>query len=57
MEIWYLETSAVNFFMENRTVDDALATKQLQLNKGRDWRMSPVTLWEILMTSDEVLRE
>ncbi|NOY47453.1 MAG: hypothetical protein GXO84_04515 [Chlorobi bacterium] len=57
MEIWYFETSALNEFMKGRTVEDALATKQLQLNKGREWRLSPVTLWEILMTSDEMRRE
>jgi hypothetical protein len=57
MEIWYFETSAVNAFMEGRSVEDALATRQLQLTKGRDWCLSPVTLWEILMTSDEVRRE
>ena len=34
MEIWYFETSAVNFFMEGHSVEDALATKQLQLSKG-----------------------
>ncbi len=57
MEIWYFETSAVNFFMEGHSVEDALATKQLQLNVGRDWRLSSVTLWEILMTSNEARRE
>lgn len=57
MEIWYFETSAVNFLMESLSVDSALATKQLQLNKGRYWRLSTVTLWEILMTSNEVRRE
>jgi hypothetical protein len=45
MEIWYFETSAVNLFMEGHTVEDALVTKQLQLNKGCDWRLSSVTLW------------
>lgn len=43
--------------MEGHSVEDALATKQLQLNKGRDWRLSSVTLWEILMTSNEARRE
>lgn len=38
-------------------MEDALATKQYQLTKGRDWRLSSVTLLEILMTSDEVQRE
>lgn len=57
MEIWYFETSAVNFLMERLSVEDALATKQFQLNKGRQWRLSPITIWEILMTSDEARRE
>lgn len=57
MDIWYLETSALNEFMTGRTVQDALATKQFQLDKGRDWRLSPVTIWEILMTSNEQRRE
>lgn len=57
MELWYFETSAVNFLVEGRSILDALATKQLQLNQGRDWRISPVTLFEILMTSNEDRRE
>jgi len=57
MEIWYLETSAINEFMKGHTVEDALATKQYQLSKGRDWRLSSTTLWEILMTSDVKRRE
>lgn len=57
MIIWYFETSAVNTLMNKLSLEDALATKHLQLNKGRDWRISPVTLWEILMTSDENLRD
>lgn len=43
--------------MRDHSVEDALATKQYQLTKGRDWRLSSVTLLEILMTSDEVQRE
>ncbi|PCJ39669.1 MAG: hypothetical protein COA71_13590 [SAR86 cluster bacterium] len=57
MNIWYFETSAVNEFMKGRTIQDALATKNFQLDKERDWRLSPVTLWEILMTSNESRRE
>ncbi|MCC1497960.1 hypothetical protein [Alcanivorax sp. 1008] len=57
MEIWYFETSAVNLFVQGLSVESALATKHLQLNKGRDWRLSPVTLWEVLMTSDKTRRE
>lgn len=57
MKIWYFETSAVNELMNRLTLEDALATKQLQLDKGREWRISPVTLWEILMTSAEERRD
>ncbi len=57
MEIWYLETSAINEFVKSHSIKDTLATKQFQLNKGRDWRLSPVTLWEILMTSNEKQRD
>jgi len=57
MDIWYLETSAINYFMKSHSVEDALSTKHYQLKKGRDWRISPVALWEILMTSDEIRRE
>lgn len=56
MEIWYLDTSAINYFVKSNSIEDTLATKQLQLNKGREWRISPINLWEILMTSDEQTR-
>ena len=57
MEIWYLETSAINELMKELSVEDALATKQLQLDRNREWRLSSVSLWEILMTTDEIRRE
>jgi hypothetical protein len=52
MEFWYFETSAVNFLKEQFTEDDAVETKQIQLLKNRDWCISPMTLLEILQTSD-----
>ena len=57
MEHWYFETSAVNWFMHDRTINDAIATKQLQTEKGRSWRLSTVTLWEILSTSNPERRD
>lgn len=57
MDTWYFETSAVNHFANEHTVEEALATKRLQLHKGRDWRISPVTIWEVLMTSDSDERD
>ncbi len=57
MEIWYFETSAINELLNTLSNEDGLATRFLQLSKGRDWRISPVTLWEILMTADEKRRD
>ena len=53
----YFETSALNAFAEGRSVQDAIATKAFQNLKGRGFYLSPVTLWEVLLTSDEVSRE
>ncbi|WP_421868051.1 hypothetical protein [Motiliproteus sp.] len=52
MKIWYFETSAVNYLMDIMSAHDAVETKKIQLLKGRDWCISPVTLLEILQTSD-----
>lgn len=54
---FYFETSAVNYFADKYKWNDALATKGLQLAKGNLWYLSPITLWEILLTADEVKRE
>ena len=56
MEIWYFETSAVNTIIDNPDLG-TLATKHLQLSKGREWRISPITLLEILMTSNKDRRD
>lgn len=48
----YLETSAVNYFMQHLSAADARATRALQrYERGRIWAVSPVTIWEILNTS------
>jgi hypothetical protein len=54
---FYFETSAVNFLADNYTINDAIATKALQSTKGNRWFISPVTMWEILLTKDEMRRE
>jgi len=53
----YFETSALNAFAEDRNVHDAIATKAFQNLKGQGFYLSPVALWEVLLTSDEVTRE
>jgi hypothetical protein len=53
----YFETSAVNTFAKDHTIADAIATKSFQNLKGRSWCISPVTLWEIMLTTDKEKRE
>lgn len=54
---FYFETSALNAFAAGRNIQDAIATKALQNSKGRGWYISPLVLWEVLLTSDELTRE
>jgi len=51
--LFYFETSAINKFAENRSIGDAIATKELQHAKGRRWAISIVTLWEMFLTKNE----
>ncbi len=53
----YFETSALNSFAEKHTIQDAIATKAFQNTRGRGWYLSPVVLWEVLLTSNEEDRE
>lgn len=53
----YFETSALNRFAATHNIQDAIATKAFQNARGRGWYLSPVVLWEILLTSKEDHRE
>lgn len=57
MELWYFETSALNWLEENLTAQDAIATKAFQSVRGREWVISPVCMWEILLTGDNLKRD
>ncbi len=57
LQRFYFETSALNEFQSRYSIQDAIATKVLQNTKGRGFYISPVVLWEILLTSDETKRE
>jgi len=48
----YLETSAVNYFMNTLNGEGAEATRKLQLSKGREWYISTTVLWELLQIQD-----
>ena len=52
----YFETSSVNYLSDlifSNPNFGSLATKKLQIEKGRKWQISNVTLWEIFLTKDE----
>ncbi len=53
----YFETSAVNFLVDKLRVQDAIATKSLQLAKGNRWYLSPVVFWEVFLTGDDTRME
>lgn len=53
---FYFETSSVNYLADlifSSPNFGSLATKKLQIEKGRKWQISNVTLWEIFLTKDE----
>jgi len=52
----YFETSGVNYLFDKVFSSPdfgSLATKKLQIEKGRKWQISNVTLWEIFLTKSE----
>ncbi len=55
--ISYFETSAVNYMTDRFSIGDAIATKAFQEVRGRKWIISPVAIWEILLTTDDVRKE
>jgi hypothetical protein len=53
----YLETSAVNYLADKYHCGDAKATRIYHELKGTKFYISPITIWEILLTADEGRRE
>jgi hypothetical protein len=56
-KITYFDTSAVNHMHDLLSIGDAAATKAFQEVRGREWRISPVTIWEVLLTRDRDRKE
>lgn len=52
----YFDTSAINRLAKDRSIEDAIATKELQREKGRRWLISIISLWEIFLTKNEEKR-
>lgn len=57
LQRYYFETSALNSFAASHNIEDAIATKALQNLKGRGWYISPVVIWEILLTNNAEQRD
>lgn len=53
----YFDTSAINYMSRRIAPHDAVHTKAFQEVRGRLWLLSPVAIFEILNTTDEVRRE
>jgi len=47
----------MNWFIDDHTPGDAIATKAFQRVRGREWVISPICIWEIFLTGDESRRE
>lgn len=55
----YIETSAVNYLFDyvfSLPQNSSVKTKALQMQKGRKWYISAITLWEIFLTKNEKRR-
>jgi hypothetical protein len=55
--ICYFDTSAINYVHKRLSINDASATKAFQNLRGRKWVLSPVNIWEILLTNDDEKKE
>ena len=53
----YLETSALNFLANWHSWSDGKATKIYHAEKGTRFYISPITIWEVLLTKDADQRE
>lgn len=56
-KILYIETSAINHLASISSLEDAIATRQYHIEMKNKYMISVVTLWEILITSDDIERE
>lgn len=53
MSNWYFETSGFNHLLKLIDFDSFLNTRELQRLKKNELYVSPVTLWEIMLTNDD----
>ncbi|MEI7591502.1 MAG: hypothetical protein WCJ49_09395, partial [Deltaproteobacteria bacterium] len=53
----YIETSGLNYLANAFSLEDAKATMAYHVSKGTKFYLSPATIWELLLTSDDRKRE
>ena len=53
-EKWYFETSGFNHLLNVIDFESFLNTRELQEIRNRKLLVSPITLWEIMLTSDDL---
>jgi hypothetical protein len=53
LSTWYFETSGFNHLVKSTDFESLLNTRELQKLKGRVLYVSPITLWELMLTSDD----
>lgn len=53
MSNWYFETSGFNHLLNLIDFESFLNTRELQRIKNNELYVSPITLWEIMLTSDD----
>ena len=53
----YVETSAVNYLANTMSVENARRTRAFQEVRQRHWYISPMVLFEIILTKDYWKRE
>lgn len=53
MHLLYLETSGLNYLLDNLDHDAVIGTKEFQLRQKTKFVFSPVTLWEVMLNSNK----
>lgn len=53
MHLIYFETSALNYLIKNVSHESLLGTREYQRTKNVEFVLSPVSLWEVLLSKDD----
>lgn len=56
-DVYYLDTSAVNYMIDNFDIETILNTSMYLSKVKKYWICSPVQIWETMLNSDDVRRK